>query len=58
MKTMRWLIVTVFICVMALSIPSAVQAEEADDNMNTKFTVKPIFLRIKRKIRNPTTISL
>ena len=56
MKTMRWLIVTVFICVMglrifrlilrnicvmALSIPSAVQAEEADDNMNTKFTVKP-----------------
>lgn len=38
---MRWLIVTVFICVMALSIPSAVQAEEADDNMNTKFTVKP-----------------
>lgn len=39
MKRMRWLIVTVFMCVMALTIPFVAQAEEADDNMNTKFTV-------------------
>ena len=43
---------------MALSIPSAVQAEEADDNMNTKFTVKPNIPENQAKIRNPTTISL